>query len=192
MLTTKSKVSDPHAPRTFRRATTVTWAILMTVLLAVIAGFMTSGYVGHGFFSAAAPICVVAPLIAFAILSFYWPHVVVSDDAITVRNAFTVYRIPYAAVKDLREARIGLFVILHDGRKVPVTAYVSGSSAKLFGHNKALRTLIDAIEDKMSYAPKDANDVTVVRTVETVNIVIAAVAAALAIGVLWAAIVTYN
>jgi len=114
----------------------------------------------------------------------------VADDAVTVRNSFATYRIPYPALKDFREARIGLFVMLHDGGKVPVTAYASGSSGKAFGHKKMVAQLIAAIEDRMSLAGKQ-DDATVVRTIETRNIVISVCTVVLAAGVLWGAIATY-
>jgi PH (Pleckstrin Homology) domain-containing protein len=190
MPTTKPKVLDQQAPQIFRRVTTVTWAIVMVTFFVVVAVLAGIGLHSNGFLATIAPICVVSPLIVFALFSFYLPRVMVRDDAVTVRNALSVYRIPYAAISGFAESRIVLFILLTAGGKVPITAYASGSGARVFGHSKALKALTDAIEAKMYAAPKATGDEQVVRTMMTTKIVISVVSVVLAVGILSAAIAT--
>jgi hypothetical protein len=189
MPVTKPEVLDPHAPKTFRRATTVAWAIGMVAFVVAVAAFTSWGLSPHGFLAAIAPFFGALPLIAFAVLSFYQPCVIVADEALTVRNALSTYRIPYPAISEFLESRIVLLIVTHGGTKVPVTAYTSGSGRRLFGHAKALKSVIDAIEDKMHVPAKktDAGEL-VVRTVRTENIVISVGTVVLAVAIIWAAV----
>jgi hypothetical protein len=190
MPTTKVKETDPHAPRTFRRATTATWAIVMVVFFVAVAIFAGVNLRSHGFFAAIAPICLALPLIAFAVLSFYLPRVIVSDDAAIVRNALATFRVPYAAISAFVPSRVVLLIKMNSGQKVPVTAYASGSGAKLFGHAAALKRLTDAIEAKMYAAPKATGDEQVVRTALTREIAISIATVVIAVVVLVIAITT--
>jgi hypothetical protein len=190
--TSTSKVRDPHAPRTFRRATTVIWALMLTVLLAAVAGILAASEVGHGFLSVIAPFAGVSPLLCFALLACAWPHVVVADDTVTVRNCYTTYRIPMSDVKEFVYTRLGLFILLHSGRKVPVTAYASGSGGKAFGHGKAAESLNNAIEDKMSYLAAGTEPEPATRTVDVRNIIITIACLVACVGITWAGIATYH
>lgn len=183
---------DPHAPAVFRRTPTLVWAGIITVAFLVISGVIGSAYVHHGFFSVIAPLAAVTPLITFAVLGLAWPSVVLRDDAMAVRNVYATHVIPYGLIKEVVSIRIGMFIRVHDGPKIPVTAYASaGNSARAFGHKKSNARLTDAIEDKISWAPADVTDVSVTRTVDVRNIVITIAAFVVPAIVIFLAVLTY-
>ncbi|HEY1488398.1 MAG TPA: hypothetical protein VGF84_19975 [Micromonosporaceae bacterium] len=162
----------------------------MTVVIVGTAIVMCIGLHDRGFIKAAAPICGALPLLAFVYFACFWPKVVVAEE-LTVQNSYTTYRIPYQDIKELVSARIGLFVMLHANQKIPVTAYVSGSTGKMFGHEKMLAEVVGAIEEKLAAVPATKDqDQAVVRTVHTGNIVTTIISVVLAVGFIWAAIAT--
>jgi hypothetical protein len=189
MPTMKPPVIDQRPSRTFRRGTTMAWAVIMTIVIVGTVALLSDGLAGQGFLKVVAPIFGALPLMAFVVYACYWPKVEVGDDVLTVQNAFVRYRIPYADIKELVEARMGLIIMLHSGIRVPVTAYVSGSSGKMVGHPKMLAAVTSAIENRMAATTASGNqDLKTEREVLTTNIVVSVVVTLLAIGVVWAAI----
>jgi hypothetical protein len=185
-------VVDPHAPVVFRRTTTLAWALVMTILFLLLAGLLGSAYVHHGFFSVIAPLAALTPLLTFALLGMAWPHVILGDDVLTVRNAYATHVIPYGLIQEVVVIRIGMFIRIHGGSKIPVTAYASGgTAARAFGHKKSNGRLNDAIEDKMSWASADVGDATVTRTPDKRNIAITVAAFAVPVIVILLAVATY-
>ena len=171
----------PMAARTFRRRTTVAGSVFLALCVTIIAVFASWGLSTQGFLAAAAPVCCALPLLAFTYFSFYQPHVIVGDDVLSVQNAMTIYQISYIAIEDFIESRIVLVIALTSGRRIPVSAYTTGSGRKLFGHKKALAALIDAITEKMHEAKVDTGNVQVVRTVLKPNVVISIVTSVIAV-----------
>ncbi|HEY2793022.1 MAG TPA: YcxB family protein [Micromonosporaceae bacterium] len=189
MPTLKPPVIDQRPSRTFRRGTTMAWAVIMTIVIVGTVVLLSDGLAGEGFLRVVAPIFGALPLMAFVVYACFWPKVQVDDDRLIVQNAFVRFRIPYPDIKELVEARMGLIIMLHSGTRVPVTAYVSGSSGKMVGHPKMLAALTSAIEDRMAAtATSTDKDAKTERTVLTANIVVSVVVTLLAIGVVWAAI----
>ncbi len=192
-MPTKSGVRDPHAPQLFRRGTTLTWSSIVTVFFLAVATAVGVSYKSHGVFSVLAPYAVVLPIVIFAIIGMAWPHVIVRDADMTVCNSFASFRIPYQLIKDVRQVRIGMLVEPHHGKIVPVTAYASGSGAgKMFSHNKSASRLMDAIEDKLTFAPSEPGDAAIVRTIETRNIIISVAALIISVTVILLAVATYH
>jgi hypothetical protein len=193
MPTPSPTVIDPHAPAVYRRTTTLVWAGVLAAVFFGLGILIGTAYVHNGVFSALAPLAAVTPLLAFALMGLAWPSVVLQDAAMTVRNTYTTYVIPYGLIKEVIMVRIGMFVLVHDGPKVPITAYASGgNSARAFGHKKSSGRLVDAIEDKMSWAPADVGDAAVTRTINIRNIIITVAALVVPALVIFLAVLTYH
>jgi hypothetical protein len=196
MPTTKSQALDPHAPQVFRRGTTVTWAVIVTLVLVVFAATLAASETGHGFFPVIAPFAAVAPLVLFAVLGMAWPSVIIRDEVVSVRNAYSSYEVPYTAIKDFTPNRIGLFLTLHDGMKVPVTAYASGGGGRMFGHRKSTERLTSAIEEKVAYLPADTSQdgpdsTSATKVTKTLLAVLSIALLVICVAVVWIAVITY-
>jgi hypothetical protein len=193
MSTVNPPVLDPHTPVVYRRNSTIIWAAIMAVFFGGLAVFLGMAYVHHGFFSIIAPLAAVTPFLTFAILGLAWPHVIVNDDVVTVRNVYATHVIPYGLIREVAVIRIGMFIRVHNGPKIPVTAYASGgNSARVFGHKKSNARLQDAIEDKISWTSADVGDAAVTRTVDVRNILITVAAFVIPAIVILLAVVTYH
>jgi hypothetical protein len=196
MPTTKSQALDPHAPQVFRRGTTVAWAVIVTLVLLLFAVTLAASETNHGFLVVIAPFAAVAPLVLFAVLGMAWPSVVIRDDGMSVRNAYSSYEVPYTAIKDFAPNRIGLFLTLHDGMKVPVTAYASGGGGRIFGHRKSAARLTNTIEDKISLLPADTSQdgpdaTTATKVTKTRDAVLSVALLVICVAVVWIAVATY-
>ncbi len=193
MSTVNPTVTDPRTPAVFRRTSTLIWAGILTVVFLGLGIVIGTAYVKNGFFSAISPLAVVTPLLAFSVLGLAWPSVLLENDTMTVRNVYATHVIPYGLIKEVITIRIGMFVLVHNHPKIAVTAYASGgNSARAFGHKKSSGRLIDAIEDKMSWASADVGDATVVRTTNVRNIIITIAALVVPAIVILLAVATFH
>jgi hypothetical protein len=166
-----------------RRSTIVAGFIFASIFIAAGIG-LTPGEVGHGFLSTIAPLCTAVPLALLVLVFLVWPHVVIRDEQVEVHNSFVTYDVPYRAVDDLRQNRMGLVVKTIAGKTIPVTAYTSGSAGRMMNHKEQADEVIRQVRNKMEFKRAGENEdlPPVRRRVNVLTVVL--VLASLAAGVL--------
>lgn len=178
----------------FRRRSTVISSLVLSGLLVVVAAVLTPSEIGHGFFPAIVAFIGILPLVVLALAVGAWPHVIVDEDHVEVHNTFIWYDIPYAAIGEIKQIRMGLILRTHAGKVIPMTAYASGSAGRLLGHGDVANVVIHAVQNKMEFlkAEPEHENTRAARHVETRNIIAVLASIALATAVVYAAAHTYR
>ncbi len=182
---------EPRSAQVFRRRTTVISAYVLIGIVVGAAILLTPGEFGHGVFPFLSPAASALPLVMFALIAGVWPHVVVADKSVGVHNSFVAYDVPYAAIDEVRQHRIGLTINTTDDKSLPVTAFTSGAGSKRLGHIEAADVLVHAIDNAKEFVKPDP-EAKPTRHVEVRNVIAAVVSVLIAVGVIYGAAHTYH
>lgn len=181
----------PRRPQVFRRRTTVAFAFILTGVIVCLAVVLTIGEYGHGIFPLLAAPAGALPLVVLVLVTGAWPHVTVGMTGVQVRNAFVGYDVPYPAIVEARQTRMGLLIHTNDRSPIPVTAFTSGSMSKTLGHASAATLVVNAIDNAREFVPPDERAVAIRRVdIRTVIAVIASIV--IAVVVIYIAAHTYH
>jgi hypothetical protein len=178
----------------YRRRSTIIAGFIFAGLLTALGIVLAVGEAGHGFLPVVAPLCATLALALLVLMVMVWPHIVARDERLSVCNTFVSYEVPYAAIDELRQTRMGLLVRTIAGKSIPVTAYATGSAGRMLHHKEHADVVIRTVQNKMEFRRAGPNDdlPPVVRRVDVRNLLIALVAVAIAIGVAIGAANTYH
>ena len=138
--------SATNEPRVFRRKSTVVTGYAFAVVIAVIAVVLTIPVIGHGIWPVLAAPVVAATLVLITYLMSVKPNVVVRDRGVDVHNSFASFDVPYGAIDEVRQTRMGLVLRTRAGRNIALTGYANGVGGRVVGHKAAADALIEAVE----------------------------------------------
>ncbi len=174
---------DKDESRLLRRRSTIIAGFVFAGIVIAAGVTLTVGEIGHGFLPAIAPLCTALPLALLIVVFLVWPHLVIRDQHLEVHNSFVSYDVPYKAIDDLRQNRMGLIVRTMAGKSIPVTAYTSGSAGRMMNHKEQADEAIRLVQNKMEFKRAAPNeDLPPVRrslNVRTVFLVLGSLAAGL-------------
>jgi hypothetical protein len=178
----------------YRRRSTIIAGFTFAGLLTALGIVLTVGEAGHGFLPLVAPVCATLALALLVLMVMVWPHVVVREERLDVHNTFMSYEVPYPAIEELRQTRMGLLVRTIAGKSIPATAYATGSAGRMLHHKDHADVVIRTVQTKMEFRRAGPNDdlPRVVRRVNVVNLLVALAAVAIALGVAIGAANTYH
>jgi len=182
---------ETRSVQVFRRRTTVVSACVLMAVVVVVAVLLTPGEYGHGFFPFISALAGALPLVIFALIAGVWPHVRVASSGVTVHNSFVAYDVPYAAIDEIRQSRMGLVIYTTDDKTVAVTAFSSGAAGERLGHPEQATLVVNAIDNAKEFAEPDTS-AKITRHLERANLTAAALSIATAVAVIYAAANTYH
>jgi len=183
---------EAPGPRVFRRQSSVIGGFVIGGIVVIIGIALTPGEVSHGLLAALAPLGVTVPLALILLAFMASPRIVVRDDHLEVHNSFITYEIPYPAIDELRQTRMGLLVRTVGGKSIPVTAYATGAGAKVMKHSEQADEVIRAAQNNMEFAHTDEDLPPVLRRPNTRNLVAILLSVVIGVAIAIGAAHTYH
>jgi len=153
-----SESTATSEPRVFRRKSTVVTGYIFVAIITVIVIILTVPVVGHGIWPTLAAPAVGATLVLITYAMSVKPSVVVRDQGVDVHNSFASFDVPYGAVEEVRQTRMGLVLHTKAGRNIALTGYANGMGGRVVGHKQAAEALIEAVETGQRLAGRAAKE----------------------------------
>lgn len=141
-----SESTATNEPRVFRRKSTVVTGYVFVGIIVAIVVILTVPVIGHGIWPALAAPAVGATLVLITYVMSVKPSVVIRDRGVDVHNSFASFDVPFGAIDEVRQTRMGLVLRTKAGRNIALTGYANGMGGRVVGHKEAADTLIEAVE----------------------------------------------
>jgi hypothetical protein len=188
-----SESTAASPPRVFRRRSTVVTGYTLAGMILVIAIILTVPVIGHGFWAVLAAPVAGLTLILITYAMSVKPNVVVGDQQVEVNNSFASFDVPFDAVDEVRQTRMGLVLRTKAGRNIALSGYANGMGGRVVGHKEAADAVIQAVETGQRAAGKGDDDKAAVSRRWDVRLLVAVPAAvAVTVLVIVAAAHTYH
>jgi hypothetical protein len=194
MPTKTSTGDDTVVPEVRRRRTAVISNFIIAAIVVGIGIAMTPGEWGHGFFPFITPLAAtVAVAMTLLVLGAY-PHLILADDRLLVRNSLFRYDVPYARIAEMRFTRLGMIIKSDTGKVIPATAYTGGSGVRLKANTEIGNFMMREIDHRVDEAVelKKTDDRPVTRSLIPLNTYGLIALWVFAIASVWLSTVTYH
>jgi hypothetical protein len=142
-----------------RRSAVITGFILAAIVVGVGIAITPSEW-GHGVIPLITPLVVTGAVAATLLVLGVYPHLILADDKLLVRNSLVRYEVPYARIAELRFTRLGMIIRSDAGKVIPATAYTGGSGIRLKANTVIGNYMMREIDHKVDAAKESkAKDV---------------------------------
>jgi hypothetical protein len=128
----KTSVEDNGVmPEIRRRRSAIVTGFTLAAIIVGLGIALTPSEWGHGFFPFITPVAATLPIAATLLVLSVYPHIILGEDLLHVRNSFVAFDIPYGRITETRYTRLGMIIRDDNNKVIPATAYSGGSGVRL-------------------------------------------------------------